>query len=83
LDKALLAVFSDDQIQRSELQLDEVMRKIFLAHNLYTAVEDEYLDIIKRKAEVDAEFAVLKSQIRYLENIMKNLHQAARRLDVR
>lgn len=79
----LMKLFSDDEIERSELQLEDVAKKLFTAHNLLTETQDKLNEAIKKKAAVDAEVYELKSRKSYLTTIMHNLQQIRRHLDVR
>lgn len=79
----LMALFSDSQIEASELQLDDVAKKLFVAHNLLTTVQQELVEAIKEKAAVDSKVHELKSRKSYLTTIMHNLQQIRRHLDIR
>lgn len=59
----IIQTFTPDQIEKRELQLDDVLKKMFLAQNLYSETQDELKEATEDEARLSAEILDMKSEI--------------------
>lgn len=75
--------FSDEQIEKIELQGEDTAQKLLYAYNKLTDIQERLTELIPQEAEIIGKVKTLKSQKSYLTTIVNILSKELRYLDVR